>query len=248
MIESVALKDTPRVPAAVILSENETCGDHNERGYSRGQEVGRVVRLRRELSEKFVPVVAIADHRIHRIDRLIDHAEDRAAQTRIEHGRDNTVARVFGGRLDGGARYPVGVERVDVTADDHGDGAPGVVKGSVSKRRADLHAFVAQRFRREYIACENRLDERAEPQVDRVRADGQRRGNKRCREYDERPEKSAARELRARIPNAQVDRAREPLFERPDQRPDHADRMRKPARIPDEQIEEQARLKRGDMI
>jgi len=53
---------------------------HEESGQPRGDEIDGIIQARSELAEVKVPLVAVADHRVQRVNRFVGHRQRDAAE------------------------------------------------------------------------------------------------------------------------------------------------------------------------
>src|SRR3546814_7913687 len=84
-------------------------------------EVGRVVEPRRHLAESLEARVAVADHAVEGVHRLVGEKARQAEQQEPEHRRHEAVGKVLGGGLCGGAGDAGGIEARRVAPDDAAD-------------------------------------------------------------------------------------------------------------------------------
>ena len=110
----------------------------------RGEIIGQVVDPGRRPAELPVAVVLMAEHRIQRVDRPIDHRPhgtgNRGEEQRGRHAVHGALGDAFHGRPDH-ARL---VELLRVAADDRGHPAPGLDEVAGNQRTKDGHAVPGQ--------------------------------------------------------------------------------------------------------
>src|SRR3546814_4911296 len=80
-------------------------------------EVGRVVEPRRHLAESLEARVAVADHAVEGVHRLVGEKARQAEQQEPEHRRHEAVGKVLGGGLCGGAGDAGGIRSEEHTSE-----------------------------------------------------------------------------------------------------------------------------------
>ena len=72
---------------------------HEESRQSRWNKIGRIIQARSELAEVKVPLVAVADHRVQRVNRFVGHRQRDAAEEKIKERRHDAIAGTLSQRL-----------------------------------------------------------------------------------------------------------------------------------------------------
>lgn len=125
---------------------------------ARGDVVEHIVELGRRLAEVKVLLVLVADHRVHRVGRTVEHGKRHAAEHEEEERRDDAVDRVLRNRLDGRARDLRLVELRGIAADDPADSLARLVEFIRQEQRVDAAAGLREALRRDREGEQQRLD------------------------------------------------------------------------------------------
>jgi hypothetical protein len=87
-------------------------------GQARRQIVGQVIHPGRSPAETLVALIAIADHAVERVDRLVNPEADRPAQGRVAQWRDDAIVGVLRHGFNASAVDRFGGERRGIPAND----------------------------------------------------------------------------------------------------------------------------------
>ncbi len=90
----------------IACERSVASGEHHEQQsrQTRRHEIGDIVDARGGPAKGLVPLGAVADHGIERVDRLVADDAGQPEQRAPEHRRDDAVGGIFGEALDRGAR------------------------------------------------------------------------------------------------------------------------------------------------
>ena len=157
----------PRVPeggaegAARARARDGEGGAREEGRREPGRDPARrVVRPRRRSSEPQVARVAVADHAVEGVERLVGEEPRQAEEHVPEERRDHPVREVLGERFDGCAGDAGAVEARRVAPDDVGDRRPPLGEAGIEAPRHLAHV-VAKAPVRDEDARRRRFDDRA---------------------------------------------------------------------------------------
>ena len=227
--------DLPRVAGAVLQDDGRE--KHEQRRKAGGDIVEHVVGAGGDLSEIQVAVLLVADHGIHGVDRLVQKPADCPAQKEVQKRGDDAVGGVFGDRFHRRAGDARLVQHARIPSDDHGNGVPRALGIPLAEFFIHLHALLAQAVRRQGEPAQERgegeVGVRAEPEAQRK----QSRGHARRHDAHAHDQKGAARRFaRGRFGEYPA----EPLFQQRDELADADDGVREPARVADQQVDDEA--------
>ena len=231
----VAPEDAPAVLR--VQAQNRARGQQKQRRQPRGDEIQHIVRLRRDEADIFIRRLHIAEHRVHRVDGLVEKAQRRAAEREIQKRRDDAVGRVFRHSLDGGPGDARGVQPRGIAADDHAYRLLRVREASRLQGGIDAHALLPQRSDREDLPAHHALEREAQIDGHPLRAIEDERREPRRDENRAQPDARAREDLAARCPGKQ--RAEPPLEQR-DQLADPDNGVRQPMRVAHDKIDAEA--------
>jgi hypothetical protein len=119
---AIAPTDAQRLSGA-LAGQPSRQGQEKPR-QSCGNEICHVVSPRGCPAELPIATVAVADHAVQRVDRLVDPQADRAGQGGVKERRHHAVGRVFGNSLDASPINLLGRQVVGVPADDPAQSFP----------------------------------------------------------------------------------------------------------------------------
>ena len=221
--------------------QKHACRQQEKRREPRGDEIEHIVELRRNQADIFIGRLDIAEHGVHRVDRLIEKAEPGTAEREIKKRRDDPVGCIFRHGFDCRARNARFIEPFRIAPDDHGDRLLRVRKRRSFERSIDLHALALQRFCRENLPAHDALQRQA--QIDgnplRRKKKENRNGSGDCRR--EKPDQTPCENLAARIFGAEPP---EKPLQNGNQLADGDHRVRKAVRVADQKIEKRTEQQR----
>jgi hypothetical protein len=91
---------------------------------ARRHEIHEVIEPCCRPAEGFVTGISVPDHRIRRVDRLVEHEARQAEQGKPEDGCHDAIGEILGRGLDRGPGNSRLVEAFRIAPHDHGDRAP----------------------------------------------------------------------------------------------------------------------------
>ena len=113
----VAPHDTQRLRKR--RSGDEESSDRNPQdGEPRWNKIDNIVKFRGGKTEGRVPRRPVADHAVGGVDGLVANAARKAAKRQPEDGSDDSIGKILGKALDGGAGDVSLIEARDIAADD----------------------------------------------------------------------------------------------------------------------------------
>ncbi len=149
VVAPVAQEDAPR--ALVVHIRERARRDRYDAAEARGDEVERVVELRRRVSEIVIALVVVAYHRIHRARGLEEPREERRlpaerAERHVEKHRYYAVDVAFRYSLDRRAHDAALGEPLRVASDDAADLAARAFEVALREQPRDWRGFVLERL------------------------------------------------------------------------------------------------------
>ena len=200
-----------------------------------GYKPRRIVQARRRRAKILISLILVTKHGVHGIDRFVGHTADRASERKVEKRCDDAVRRVLGHGLHSRPDDSFPVQILRVASHDHRYRAARFGKASISRcqRFIYLHRRIPKISGCQRIAAQNRFRGNPRRGVQPVKSYEQSPCDPdRRREHEYGYNKTLEPEFRCRV----FFPAQE-FFQRRDQRPHKAYRMRHPLRIPDQAVQ-----------
>ena len=210
MVEAVPSVDSPRIrrviagesagrgPAgsAAAGSFKEPRARHDRQGgETGGQKIRRVVKPGGRRAEVPVPVIPVTDHRIHRVDTLVNPSARRAEQEQIEERRDHAVGGVFRHRLNRCLRDAFRGQGGGIPPHHHRNCPSRRFRIALCKRTADVLRGPSQRGHRQHLPCDDDVEQKRKRRAGQTEKKAERKiGRRRDRENQNR-QQSAGRSL-----------------------------------------------------
>ena len=101
MLVAVPMRDIPTVVNAMPLAGDKPADSAMNPPDSRAGAVDHIVKASGGPAEMFIPFVAMPDHGVERIHRLIRQRQRRATERQVDQRSNDSVGTAFGNRFDG---------------------------------------------------------------------------------------------------------------------------------------------------
>lgn len=169
---------TAEYPPAVyrVKSQQPARRQHQQRGQACGKVIHDVIRPCRDQTNIFVGRFYISQHGVHRVDRLIEEAQRRAAQRQKQQRRHHAVRGIFRYSFHCRTGHRRVIQRRGIPAHDHGDCIPRPADIAALQCTVDLHALITQRLDSQYLPAHHTFNCQSQPQTDPFTQPQQQRG------------------------------------------------------------------------
>ena len=223
-------------PCARRVHPGQPCRRHQQQSAQPGGHKARnIVQARRRRAKILIPLIFIAQHGIHGVDGLIDHAADGPAQRQVKERRNNAVCSVLRHCLHRRANDALPVQAFRVAPHDHGDRAARLVQAPAVPRQRVIyfHRRIPQVSRRQRVAAQDRFYNDAGHRAAAVQHFQDSPRNLKRHRYHKSGQHKTLDPMHLRGVLLPVPE----LFQRRDQSAHQAHRVRHPLRVPDQAVQ-----------